>query len=260
MIEDKTWDTGITEMPGLVEFFRRRGVRASLADPRELSVSRGEICYRGRVIDVLYRNFELRDLLAIEDKGARLDALKTAFARNQVVSSLSGEFDHKSLWELFTAEQFSRLFSARQRALLARHIPWTRLVYERTTTDASGRRVDLPVYIARSRERLVMKPNRHCGGEGVSIGLEMTQRTWERLLHRVISEPREWVVQEWIDNTMKLLPWPTGRKGFRTAPVYTTYGFIATPQGFGAVGRVCTKRVVNIASGGALLSVFRLRE
>ncbi|MCX6356947.1 MAG: hypothetical protein NT045_03575, partial [Candidatus Aureabacteria bacterium] len=64
-------------------------------------------------------------------------------------------------------------------------------------------------------------------------------------------------VQEWIDNTMKLLPRWEGRRGYGPVPMYTTYGFIATRHGFGAVGRVCPKRIVNIAGGGALMSVMR---
>jgi hypothetical protein len=66
-------------------------------------------------------------------------------------------------------------------------------------------------------------------------------------------------VQEWIDNKVKRLPWYMGRKGFQPVPMYTAYGFISTAHGFGMVGRACRERVVNIASGGALLSVFKLK-
>lgn len=259
MIENKSWDVGTTELPSLVTFFRRHRARAYLADPRELSLRRGEVCYRGRVIDIAYRNVELRDLIELEDRGARLPAIRELFKRNQMVSSLSGEFDHKSLLEVFTDDRFHGLFTSRQRALLARHIPWTRLIYERTTTDRKGRKRDLSRTITKNREQLVIKPNRHCGGEGVAIGLEMAQGQWERLVQHTLKESREWVVQEWIDNKVKRLPWFTGRNGFQAVPMYTTYGFISTPHGFGMVGRACRERVVNIASGGALLSVFTSR-
>ena len=259
MIEDKSWDVGTTELPSLVRFFRHQGLRAYVADPRELSLRRGEVRYRGRVIDIAYRNVELRDLIELEDRGARLPALRELFKRNQIISSLSGEFDHKSLLEVFTDDRFHALFTSRQRALLARHIPWTRLIYERNTTDRTGRKIDLPRVTARNREQLVIKPNRHCGGEGVAIGLEMTQGRWERLVNKALRESREWVVQEWIDNKVKRLPWYMGRKGFQPVPMYTAYGFISTAHGFGMVGRACRERVVNIASGGALLSVFKLK-
>jgi hypothetical protein len=260
MIEDKSWDVGTTELPSLVRFFRHQGLRAYVADPRELSLRRGEVRYRGRVIDIAYRNVELRDLIELEDRGARLPALRELFKRNQIISSLSGEFDHKSLLEVFTNDRFHALFTSRQRALLARHIPWTRLIYERNTTDRTGRKIDLPRVTARNREQLVIKPNRHCGGEGVAIGLEMTQGRWERLVNKALRESREWVVQEWIDNKVKRLPWYMGRKGFQPVPMYTAYGFISTAHGFGMVGRACRERVVNIASGGALLSVFKLKD
>jgi len=255
-VEDKSWDVGITEMPSLVSFCRKQGVKAYLADPRELYLRGGEIRYRGRVINVIYRNCELRDLLAIEEEGDRLTAMRDAFKRNQVVSSISGEFDHKSLWEVLTSERFKKFFNRGQRKFLALHIPWTRLVYERFTLGPRGKKIDLVAFIEKNRERLVIKPNRHCGGEGVNIGLELTVAKWRGLVDRTVRESGEWVVQEWIDNTMKLLPqW--SKHGIKNVPMYTTYGFISTPDGFGMVGRVCGKRIVNIASGGALLSVFR---
>jgi hypothetical protein len=258
MIEDKSWDVGITELPSLVRFFRRQGIRAYLADPRELSLERGDVRYRGRIIDIAYRNTELRDLIELEGRGARLAALRELFKRNQIISSISGEFDHKSLFEVFTDARFRALFTGRQRALLARHIPWTRLIYERNTIDRRGHRIDLPRFTTRNRERLVIKPNRHCGGEGVAIGIEMAQGRWEQLVNKALGEPGEWVVQERIDNKVKRLPWFTGREGFQALPLYTAYGFISTAHGFGMVGRACRERVVNIASGGALLSVFKL--
>lgn len=258
IVEDKSWDTGITECPSLVRYFRRLGLKAYLVDPRELAFKGDELRYRGRVIDVVYRNFELRDLLELEDEGEDLSALKAAFRRNQVVSSMSGEFDHKSLWEVLSSGQFARLFNSRQRKLLSLHIPWTRLIFERITTDAGGRRIDLTSFISKHRTRLVVKPNRHCGGEGVSIGLEKTQSEWDRGVENAFKNPREWVVQEYISNKMKRLPYFYGEKGFRVVPMYTTYGFISTPHGFGMVGRACKRRIVNVRRGGALLSVFKL--
>ena len=256
VLEDTRWETGITVMPSLVKFFSRIRLRAYLADPGELAVRRGEVCCRGRVIDVAYRNFEIRDLFDRGDADGGLLGLKELFKKNQVVSSLAGDLDHKSLLEVFTSEEFGPLFSRGRRERLARHIPWTRLIYGRHTADPEGRRVDLPQFARARRERLVLKPNRLCGGEGVALGPETTQRDWERILDRALREPGEWVVQEWVDNTVKLLPSRWGGGAYRALPQYTTYGFIAAPHGVGVVGRACVDRVVNIASGGALLPVF----
>ena len=259
IVEDKRWDTGITEFPPLVKYFRSRGVHAYLVDPRELAFTRGELRYRGKIIDVVYRNFDLRDLIDLEKEGVDLSAIKEAFKRNQVISSLSGEFDHKSLWEILSSERFKDIFNARQRKLLSRHIPWTRLIYERFTSDHRGRRVDLVRFTSKNRERLVIKPNRHYGGIGVSLGVEKTQSEWDQLIEKTIKKPSEWVVQRFVSNQMKRLPRFWGKEGVRVLPMYTTYGFISTPHGFGMVGRACSRRVVNVGRGGALLSVFKLR-
>ncbi|MDD5556192.1 MAG: hypothetical protein PHN82_02965 [bacterium] len=260
VLEDRGWDTGITEMPSLVSFLRRRGIAALLADPRELALRRDEIVCRGRVVDVVYRNAELRDLVAIEEAGEGLAAVREAFRRNRVISSLCGEFDHKSLWEVFTSERFRPLLTAAEAALFRRHIPWTRLVAARFTTDGRGRRIDLPSFISSNRERLVLKPNRHCGGVGVAIGMETAPGAWDRALGRALREGGGWVAQERIDNAVKRLPWAGPGGLYRPLDLYTTWGFISTPQGFGAVGRACRRRVVNVAAGGALLPVFLIRE
>jgi hypothetical protein len=257
VMEDKSWDTGITEFPSFVKFLRKRGVRAYSVDPRELKLRRKELCYRGKIIDIVYRNFELQDLIKLEEEGADMSIVKEAFKRNQVVSSLSGEFDHKSLWEILISERFKRLFTVSQRRFLSRHIPWTRLIYERTTTDPRGRGVDLIRFVCNHRTHLVIKPNRHCSGTGVVIGPDSTQREWEKLIEKTLRESRQWVVQKFVNNKMKHLPYRHGKRGFRLVPMYTTYGFISTPQGFGMIGRACKRRIVNVGRGGAFLSVFR---
>src|SRR5437870_1762474 len=69
-------------------------------------------------------------------------AVRTAFRRNQVVSSLAGDFDHKSCWELFTDDRFGHFFTPAQWRIFNRHILWTRLIRETKTTQESGRTVD----------------------------------------------------------------------------------------------------------------------
>jgi hypothetical protein len=260
VIEDKQWNTGITEFKPIVAFFKRQGIRAYFVDPREITIRSGAPCYRGKAIDVAYRNSELRDLPALEEEGVDLAALRLLFRQNRVVSSLSGEFDHKSLWEVLSSERFERLFTARQKRFLSRHIPWTRLVFERRTTAANGKRVDLIKYMLRRREKLVIKPNRHCGGVGVHIGMHTGGRQWEKIVAGALKTPREWVVQERIAVKHKLLPRFRGRGGMQNVPMYSTYGIISTPHGFGIVGRASTHPVVNVGRGGALLSVMKVRR
>ena len=112
------------------------GVVIAHADPRELRVAGDEIYYEDVRVDVVYRDYELRELAALEaELGRPLDAMRLAFRQNRVVSSFVGDFDHKSCWEILTdAAIAERYFSADECRLFRRHVLWTRVVSDRRTT------------------------------------------------------------------------------------------------------------------------------
>ena len=61
--------------------------------------------------------------------------MRLLFKQNRVVSSLVGDFDHKSCWEILTdAAIAEKFFSAEECRLFRRHVLWTRVVGERRTT------------------------------------------------------------------------------------------------------------------------------
>jgi hypothetical protein len=71
------------------------------------------------------------------------------------------------------------LFPDDEREAIEAHIPWTRLVAERTTRHG-GRKIDLVPFILAQRERLVLKPNDEYGGKGIVLGWEGTRRVGTR--------------------------------------------------------------------------------
>ena len=98
------------------------------------------------------------------------ESLKAAFASHRAVSSLGGDFDHKSIFELFSSNHFDRYFTAGERRIFRSHVPWTRLVRETFTDGPDGSKIDLPGYVYHSPHSLVLKPNRSFGGDGIVIG------------------------------------------------------------------------------------------
>ncbi|MEZ4368483.1 MAG: hypothetical protein R2939_19720 [Kofleriaceae bacterium] len=119
---------GPSEFPHLVEFFRAQGIPAVLVDPRDLR-RRGDELYAGDLpIDIVYRDSEIAGYLELEDDGADLGPLKHAFKQNQVVSSLAGEFDHKSTFEVLTDPELRSHFTTRQQKIFRDHVLWTRIV------------------------------------------------------------------------------------------------------------------------------------
>jgi hypothetical protein len=256
ILEDRDWDSGITEMPRLAATLEAAGMTAVLADPRDLALRRGRLTLGGRPVDLVYRNMEARDLCDIEATGARLGALREAFRRNLVVSGIAGDFDHKSVWELLTTGTTRHVVPPALRRLFARHLLWTRVVRERRTEGPDGAEVDLVPFVRRGRESLVLKPNRECGGEGVTLGPYLDERAWDRALARALADPGAWVVQRFHPGSKK--PFTRARAGRRrTERVFYTFGVIATQREVGVVGRACSRPIVNVSAGGGMVAVLR---
>ena len=134
-------------------------------------------------------------------------------------------------------------------------MPWTRLIREGKREGPNGRIVDLPEYIRRHRTRLVLKPNRLCGGDGVTIGVNVTPSVWERTLDRALREAGGWVVQSHIHPTR--FSSPTLRSGGEPRRHYVNLGVIALSHGTGILGRFSLQPVVNVSRGGGIVAILK---
>jgi uncharacterized circularly permuted ATP-grasp superfamily protein len=105
-----------------------------------------------------------------------------------------------------TDERRAQLFSAEERVLIRRHVPWTVLVREgRVSRD--GEPTDLLPYLRRHRDRFVVKPNDEYGGTGVTLGWETTEADWDAALSKAVAErDRGWVAQEKIAVRREVFP------------------------------------------------------
>ena len=245
---------GADEMAHVSEWLKAQGMHSLVADPRELEVRNGELVYKDVTIDLVYRDFALSEIISIEKHGGQVEAMKHAFRHNQVISAITGEFDHKSVCEFLASPEFERYFTPSQRRTFQAFMPWTRLVRERKTTDADRHEIDLSDYLRTHREGLVLKPNRAYGGQDVVIGVDVTAAVWDQAIWRALAESNQWVVQEFV-------PLPKAefldlRNGKSTTQEFVTVGFIATPGGIAFVGRASRERVVNISRGGSLVPMF----
>ena len=264
LIENTDYTTGTDEFQELARYLVGRGLKAVVADPRELRLVRGGVVAKGLPVDLLYRDSELEEFVEMERAGRRLTALRWAIREGRLISGLTWEFDQKSAWEIFTDARYARYFTAAQRRLFREHLLWTRLVREGRVSDPSGRSVDLPRFIRRHKERLVLKPNTMFGGEGVVIGRTVGQRVWEETLHKALraclSRPRRdgrqererYVVQQVAHIPMDTFPMLIDG-GVRRLQRCVVSGFFFNSTGVGLVGRFSGLPVVNVSRGGGLL-------
>lgn len=262
LIEPKYVAEGPNEQSHLVTFYRaQRAIALHHADPRELRLVGDEVYYEDTCIDVAYRDYEIRDLLALErEQGRHLAAIRTLFRQNRMVSAIGGDLDHKSGFELLTTEALAaRHFSVAERQLFRRHVLWTRVVSARHTDTPHGP-ADLPEFVRTHREELVLKPNRAYGGSGVYLGAATSQRDWEALLDYALAkqdDPFEsQVVQAAATLPVHLFPLLDEHGSTHDEPFYAVMGFAPTDHGLGIICRVSQKQVVNVAQRGGLAPVL----
>ncbi|MFO0427645.1 MAG: hypothetical protein ACK526_13860 [Planctomyces sp.] len=262
-VDPKYIHEGPDEQRVLSEFLtERHGLRIALADPPELRVSGDEVYYEDLRVDVVYRDYEIRDLLEREKElGYRLEAMRLMFRQNRVVSSIVGDFDHKSCWELLTDERLAgRFFSEEECRLFRRHVLWTRIVRDRKTSLPHGRSGDLLEYARTHRDLLVLKPNRGYGGTGVTLGAAVSESEWDQLLNeavRLANDPQcSWVLQAATRLPVHAFPviGPNGQ--VFEEPYHAVMGFAPTENGLGMLCRVSQKQVVNVAQHGGLAAML----
>ncbi len=248
---EKASGSNFIEFERLSRLYRREGHPAIVTEPTDFRLKGGELFAKGKKVDILYRDTTLSELCALEEKGDDLSALREAFRQGQVVSSLEGEFDHKSAFEIFTSPEYSSAFTAKERALFKRHILWTRLLTERKTTGPRGNGVDLIPLVLKKQPELVLKPNRLYGGKGVIFGQEVKRLAWQKKIEAALKEPGGWVIQRLGKLRKKRFFRPSGTKS-EEKNLYVVSGFFASEKGLGIVGRMSERKVVNVARRGGL--------
>jgi hypothetical protein len=239
--------------------FESLGVPTIVCTPQQLEFDGRTLRVDGRTIQLLYRRVLINDIL---EKPAECRALTDAYAARAVcvANTFRCKIPHKkAFFALLTDEEFADLFSESERAIAARHIPWTRLVRDGATTR-NGKRLDLIPHIRTERHDLVLKPNDDYGGHGVMLGWEADDKAWDDTLSRALSGKGAWVVQEKIHVRRELFPRFTPGQGARISDMLVDcapYLFRGKLAGF--LTRLSASGLANVTSGGGQVPSFVVR-
>jgi uncharacterized circularly permuted ATP-grasp superfamily protein len=235
----------LTEFEMFERYFESRGIPTVICAPQDLTYSRGALRARGRIINLVYRRVLTSELLAKDDVARPLVRAYLEGAVT-VVNSFRAKLLHKKMsLALLSDDRYAVLYTAPQRAAIAKHIPWTRKVREGHTTYA-GKVVDLGDFIIAHRERLVLKPNDEYGGKGVVLGWTVDQHEWEQsFLAALVSS---YVVQERVPVPRHPFPVVLGRMHFLDLSIdhnpYLFWGRVS-----GSLARVSSSALLNVTAG-----------
>jgi len=256
------------EVPTFSEFeilrdaFTALGVPTIICDPRDLEYVGPGLYAQGRRIDLVYRRVLINDIVARE---AECRALVDAYEQRAVcvANSLRCKIPHKkAFFAVLTDPRHASLFSAEERELIRRHIPWTAVVEERSVSR-EGTTTDLIGLLRAARDRFVIKPNDEYGGTGVTLGWETTESDWDAAIARALAErDRGWVAQERIAVRREGFPvCDSGApRGARTRDMLVDFApYIFRGRLAGFLTRLSATGLANVTSGGGQVPAFVVR-
>lgn len=258
-LEPKYAGSGPDEQQALLEYYRQRyGLKLMHADPCELKLRDGQVYYENDIVDLVYRDYSVYDLIELEQEvSVDVTPMRVLFKENRVVSAIAAELDQKSCWEVLTDPALTqKYFNADERQIFRRHVLWTRILARRETTFPDGSRGDLLDYVRKERETLVLKPNRAYGGQGVLLGPALSQEEWLRAVDIALADKERWVVQQLASIPVSEFPVLGPDDTIHTEPFYTVMGFAATRFGIAILGRASQKQVVNVAQRGGMCVIM----
>jgi hypothetical protein len=197
----QTSDT--SEYVVLAEYFRREGYKAEVVSPDQLEYRSGVLRRGDFRIDLVYRRVKVHEFLVRFDLS---HPLMRAYRDRAVcvVNSFRSELGQKkAIFDLLTDETLTAGFPATERKAIKEFIPWTRVVSAQNTTYGE-QTVDLPEFILKNREKLVLKPNDDSTDRHAFRGAETDDAGWQKALKTAMRSP--YVVQEETAPTKAVFP------------------------------------------------------
>ncbi len=154
---DQTMENGffISELNNIPD------VKAVLANPVELEAKGGEVFYKGDKVTAAYRDFDIREMAAMEKAHGRLEGLREALKSDLIVNPTGADpVALCSILEAVTGQWRDKLKSD-----IVSRTPWTRVLSERATTGPDGEKIDdLPSWVLKNYDRMVIRPARPGSG------------------------------------------------------------------------------------------------
>ena len=232
----------------LRDFFTVSGVPTIICAPEHLEYKQGKLRCGAFPIDLVYKRVIINELL---DRCDDSHPLIRAYVAGDVclVNSFRCKLVHKkAVFGLLTDETYANWFTAREREVIRRTVPWTRRVVQLKTYHR-GVKVDLVEHIRKHRSQFVLKPNDDYGGRGITFGEHSTASEWEVALAEALRG--DYVVQEKIELRKEVFPIFSESHWALQAMYVDTNPFLFAGRVEGALVRLADVPVVNVTSGGS---------
>ena len=171
------------------DFFKDNGLECVIADPREMEYRNGKLYSGDFHVTLIYKRVLIDEL--INECGLDSDVVRAVRERAVcMVNPFRCKLLHKKAsLAVIGDERNAHLLTADERESVATHVPWTRIVEERSTVFG-GKKIDLIPWISEHRQRLVLKPNDDYGGRGIVLGWTVSDEKWSQAIHEALAKSR----------------------------------------------------------------------
>ncbi len=236
-------------------YFRDHGLTAIICSPDDLSFDGKQLLARLEdgtltVIDLIYKRVLTSELLMHYGDTALEHPLMKAYAAGKIcmVNSFRAKLLHKkSIFALLTDQSNQHFFTPEQRAAIAAHVPWTRIV-RAGESNYQGEQIDLINFARRNQDRLLLKPNDEYGGKGIIIGWETDADAWDAALQEATQTP--FVIQERVVIAYEDYPAIVDGKLHIGQRLVDSDPFMFGNEVKGCLSRLSTVTLLNVTAGG----------
>ncbi len=187
----------------IADFFRKEGLQVQIISPDHLEYKNNVLRSGDFKIDIVFRRMKVQEFLIRFDLSHPLLRAYRDRAVCVVNNFRSEMAQKKAIFDLLTDENVTAGFPAAERKVIREFVPWTR-VFNSTKTTYQDEQVDLPEFILKNRERLVLRPNDDSADEHSFRGSESDDSRWEKALKTAMRTP--YVVQEALDPVHDVFP------------------------------------------------------
>lgn len=230
------------------EFFQHNGLECVIADPRHMEYRDGKLYSGDFHVTLIYKRVLIDEL--IDECGLEHDVVRAVRERAVcMVNPFRCKLLHKKAsLAVIGDERNEALFTSDERRAVRMHVPWTRVVEERST-EISGRKIDLLPWADANKDRLVLKPNDDYGGRGIVLGWTVTPEKWAESLRGALDAP--YIVQQRVEIPEEPFPSLVNGKldihhrSLDTAPYVSNGRFVE-----GCLTRISTDELLNVTAGG----------
>lgn len=236
----------------LVEHLKQLGTFTILVEPEEFSYDGNQVMYKGKVIDIIYRDYFMEFIGdQFHDKAKQINQAikdeKICFI-NPFKSQIGG---NKAVLSIFSNPEFHSYFSKNEIEIFNKHIPWTRLVDSQLKETIINNQIDL-----------ILKPTDGYGGFNVTIGNSVSKKKWEEALEFALIKKNSFIVQEYITaNTYQFpIDHHKDRNGFLDSYLVNLNFWCFNGEYQGAFVRASKNTVINIHQDAGLVPCFTENE